>query len=110
MAKKKIKLTQEQKVWHENLEWYLKNKVVWSGDQNLKEAVLDGKYAVLYGEELCYNAIVCVNTKEDVELQLKWNPFIVAHVIELDHLDLVKEVVKSRGPDWSVWKEKNEKI
>jgi hypothetical protein len=111
MAKKlKIKLTKEQKVWHENLEWYLKNKVSWKSEQNTKDAVLDGKYAVLFasGKDDYFSSMICIDCKEGIDVLLAYCPsYTTAHAIELDHMDLVVEVRKSVGPDWSNWIEKN---
>jgi hypothetical protein len=113
VKKKKIKLTKEQKVWHKNLVWYLENKLNWVGDQNLKEAVQDGKYAIISESQEplwwdCFDGITCTDSMESVRCILKWTPCISARVVELDHLDIMVEVYESRGPDWSNMRHKYE--
>jgi len=50
--KQRLRLNEEQKGWLDNLVWYLQNRVTWVGDIELdyfKDAVLSGRYVVLFG-------------------------------------------------------------
>lgn len=106
---KKIRLNKVQKLRHENLVWYLKNKCLFVGTQNLKEAVLDGKYAVLSvrGEhsENVFECVICCD-KEDIDSQVKYNCSTRTRVLNLDSLMEVMEVTKSWAPDLTNWIEK----
>ncbi|MHA2280176.1 MAG: hypothetical protein ACXAC5_04800 [Promethearchaeota archaeon] len=111
--KKKIKLTKEQKVWLENLQWYLKNKVNWVGDQDLRDCVIDGKYAILSVSHEpmwwdCFDGIMCTDSMDSVKCIIEWSPCCEVRVVELEHLDIMLEVYHSRGPDWSNMRQKYE--
>jgi hypothetical protein len=109
---KKIRLTTEQKVWHENLEWYLKNKVCWAGRQNLKEAVLDGNLAVLSingevgrgtshkGEwKPMFENVICCEDMDTAWAIVRYNPSSNCCVVNLNSLMVMLEVKRPWVPD-----------
>lgn len=105
MGRKRIKLTPEQKKWHKHLEWYLEKKVNWIGDQDLKDVVLDGKYAVLMLCSIpemngCYDRIVCADTVEGAESVMEYNTSPVVRLVELDFLMELKEIREMSKPNF----------
>jgi len=90
MAKKKIKLNEEQKRWHQNLlEYIQKGGVRLDTEQNLKECILDGPFAILsvrgdFDWDCRYfDCIVCTDTFEEAKVVVKWSCSTASHVIDL---------------------------
>lgn len=101
---KKIRLTTEQKAWHENLDWYLKNKVRFMGKQNLKEAVLDGNFAVLSINGECkvddlFENVVCCESMDAAWAIVRYNPSSNCRVVNLNSLMVRLEVKRPWVPD-----------
>lgn len=104
MGKKRSKLTEEQKRWHKHLEWYLKTKCLWLGENSLKEAVLDGRYAVLSVHDKkpgdCFTNVTCVETLEEAGLQIRWNPYTYLQVVDLEYISVKMTLRKPYEPEW----------
>ena len=102
---KRIRLTPEQKRWHKHLEWYLEKKVNWIGTQELKDVVLDGKYAVLMLCSVpemsgCWDVVVCTDTVEIAECVMKYSTSHCVRLVDLDFLMELKEIKKMHSPDF----------
>ena len=104
MGKKRLKLTDEQKRWHKHLEWFLSAKCLWLGEHNLKEIVLDGRFAVLsvHGRPACdcFTDITCVETMEEADLQIRWNPYTYLQVVDLEYISVKMTLRKPYEPEW----------
>jgi len=125
--KSRIRLTVEQKQWLENLEWYLENKVCWAGDEDLKELVQDGKYAVLmcgkpieYAKDKAplegfncprwdfFDSLLCCDARHSAECIIKYSPGSLFRLVELDYLMELMEVRKLYSPNYRNFIEKME--
>lgn len=112
MRKKKIKLNAEQKKILIHLEWFIENKIIWVGEQDLREAVADGGWFAVFsirGEphEIyakhwtteCFNCLVMANDREGAMAILKWNPSSHVLAINLKWFALVEERRRPYSPE-----------
>jgi len=111
--KRKIKLTEEQKEWLSNIQWYIQNKICWTGEANLdyfKELVQDGKYAVfsMGGEPMWdhFDSVICTNTVESARTIERWNPSALCRTVHLGTLWTQREVRKMHAPHFTTLVEK----
>ena len=109
MARKsRIRLTDEQKFWFDNLTWYMQNKITWLGtndESELKELMFDGKYAIFIMHEPhlwdSFDVLICTNTLESVDQIINSNGSPLFHVVDLGTLWVEKEVRKMSGPTFT---------
>ena len=111
--KQKIKLTEEQKAWVENLQWYTENKICWTGPIDpsyFKEIAQDGKYAVfsMSGEPMWdhFDTVICTDTLEGAKAIEKWNPSSLCRIVHLGTLWTVRELRRLYAPHFNVLVEK----
>lgn len=95
---KRIRLNEDQRRWLENLEHFLKH-TSYTGDQNLKELMLDGPYAVLHSSEdhpydQSYDVIVCCENLLTARAVMRYNPGAVFLVVDLESKRLVEQLRK----------------
>jgi hypothetical protein len=97
--KNKRKLTPDQRQWLENLEEYLEKKVRWQGDQDLRE-VIEGRYVVLSDRgPPIFNCAIGTDDLENAEAIVKYNCDTHARIVDLDTLQVVKDVKRHWSPE-----------
>ena len=100
MAKKK--LTEQQKMWLERLEWYSRNCISWDGnDKEFKDVVDVGRYAIFtYNGEGSdrYTSVIGAEDKHTYECMVNWNRNTMSLVVDLEMLMVVLEVNKPHKP------------
>jgi hypothetical protein len=114
MAKKKrIRLNQEQKLILKHLEWFIKNKIIWVGEQDLKDTVLDGHWAVFsirgdpyktYAEHWtfdCFDTLLMADSKRDAEIIVKWNMPTHALIVNIRWFNEAKEIRNAWKPEFN---------
>jgi len=113
MAKEKLKLTDEQKEWAANLQWYTENKIFWIGETDerfFKEKACDGKYAVfsMNGEPVLnyFDTVICTDTVEGARAIEDWNPSSISLTINLSTLWTIRELKRLYAPHFNVLVEK----
>ena len=100
--RRKIKLTPEQKKWHENLQAYVKT-IAWYQDPavNLKQEASEGRYAVFSGEGkvAIFDWVACMSDIDTAEAYIKWNSsclFRLFRLVDLEDLTILKEIDKKK--------------
>ena len=101
MAKKKIKLNSTQKRHLERIK-KLQKDGVYVGEQDLKDMVLDGKYAVLSIRNPVFDTIICADDEETARAIMKYNRSSFTRIVNLDTNDMVNESNKSWIPRLSI--------
>lgn len=109
--KQRIRHTPAQKIVYNHLLWYTQNKINWVGDGNLKEAALDGSYAVfsirgdpykLYAEhwdnENIFDTLIMTETMENARAVVKWNYDTHARVVDLKWMQVMLEMKRMWRP------------
>ncbi len=107
----KPKLTDTQKKTLANLEWFIKNEIVWDGNKDLRDAVLDGHIAVfsIRGDERVlyrvapsrnyFDTLVMTDTKENAKLIMKYNLTTKSIMVDMLRLYTMEEMCRSFVPD-----------
>lgn len=113
--KKKIKLSNRQKIRSKNLLWYAFNKTYWVGpieSNYFDEAVLDGRYAVFTtnSESMwdCFDSIICSDSINGARCIEDWNPSSICRTVDLDTLMMIRELRKPHVPRFNTMVERLE--
>ncbi len=112
MAKRK--LSEQQKEWLKNLEWYVQNimKDYACCKKDFEDVVDCGKYAVFSKRSDFWDdenkrtipggrVILGANNKNVVECMLKFNCSEFYHVVDLEFLMFIKELKRSPKPSFA---------
>ena len=111
MRKKKVKLFGDQKLIYERLEAFVKDKIMWVGEQDLREIAQEECWYVVftmredqdklkkkYGTTECYDVAIAADSKETINAILDFTPANHMLAINLKWGSLVKEVRTSFAP------------
>ena len=108
--KKRIRLNKEQKSILKNLEWFVANRINWVGEQDLKEAVLDGHWAVFsiredpyktyakYWTFDCFDCLLMTDSQKGADAIVKWNSPTHALMVNMRYFNETREVRNSWMP------------
>ena len=114
MSKPRAKLSEQQKQWLENLEWYSRNCIAWDGDNKAFKEVIDiGRYAIFtYNDEGSdrYTSVVGAENEYTYQCMVKWNRSTMSLVVDLETLMVVLEVNKYYKPTFGNLMAKKEKV
>lgn len=117
MRKKKIKLNAYQKKIFKHLEWFIANEIVWIGEQDLREAVLDGHIAVfsISGDpeviyrvspsSNCFDTLVMDEDRKGAEAIMRWNPSTHSMAVDLNWFYVMAEQRRPFSPDFRIPKD-----
>lgn len=83
----------------------IRNSGIYTGDQNMKDIVKDGRYAVLSVRNPVFDNITCANNEEQARAIVRYNYNSFARIIDLDNGEVVSECVKHWIPVLSIDKE-----
>jgi hypothetical protein len=113
--RKKIKLSDQQKIRLKNLQWYTFNKICWVGPvENVyfNEVVLDGRYAVftVNSESAwdCFDSVICSDSLNGARCIEDWNPSSICRTIDLDTLMTIRELRRPHIPHFNTMVERLE--
>jgi len=102
MGRKGRKLTEDQQRWLGVLQEFLKHRVKFQGNQNLKESI-EGKFAVVCSDADrgpdydVYCSVVGADDFPGAEVIAKWTPNPHMLIVELEAGEVLKEIKKPWG-------------
>jgi hypothetical protein len=112
MSKPKVKLSNQQKQWLENLEWFLLYKVISKIDnKRIQEVVTFGRYAVIShrndpSENDYFTSVVGCEDVHTAECMVKYNWDTCAYIVDLEDLMVIKYVERYWKPTFKNLMEK----
>lgn len=114
MAKKKrVRLSKNQKTTLKHLKWFVENKIIWVGEQDFKDAVLDGHWAVFsirenpyetyakYWTFDCFDSLLITDSKSNAEAIVRWNAPTHALIVDLKYFDEISETRRAWKPNFN---------